>query len=235
MARRRRRHNTAQVGNFMADWWPHVYDYSTKTYTYTPPKPEYRERLVKLCTTTEPHSDPWYRAQGHVESTWEVLDSKQILDANMTVKNASSASRKEQAFELEEAGYHGPIGGGEARALRNLFAELGMPDLVKRGWVKRNVQVTLPPTKYQIRRAAWANNPIPPGRLVWNTRLQNCYLFKSPLENVPFEKWIKLARLYKDGKALRDAVVALMGNPEAHKEIETLDALEILGGMKGME
>jgi len=220
------------VGDYMSTHWPYerreIEGGGGKVkYVHTPDKPTYRTHQVVQKVAVP------YGQEGMV-SDHEVLSEEQILDTTFNVKNSSPQVRWEQAAVFEAKGYHGPIGGGEARALKNLFVSINMEHLVKRGWFAVKTTIMRQPTPRQIRRAQWYGNS-PPVASPYNvTKLQNCYVFKSPMPDVPFEKFVKLARMYKgeDGK-LKTAVQALLANPEAAKEIETLDALEILGGMEG--
>ncbi len=158
------------------------------------------------------------------------------MAADLTVANSDPQSRVEQAAEFKAAGYGGPVGGGEARALKNLFTELGQPELIKRGWAQVDAYAMRKPSRWAMRQAKWSNQQPPAPKKVATVRLQHCFLFKSPIDGVPFTQFIKLARMYKDDSGkLKVAVKALLANPEAHKEIESLNALEILGGLAGME
>ncbi len=228
--RRRYWRSSMVVGDYMTvNWkWERRTDMEGVTkYVHVPDKPDYREAQVaqKIYLTPEQYSEGTY--SDHI-----ILDEEQIRDTTFTVKNSSPQVRNEQASILAALGYDGPIGGGEARALKNLFNEIGMGDLVKRGWFNVTRTVNRQPTPRQIRRAQWYGGQTPVAQPIDVTRLQYCYLFKSPMADVPFEKFVKLARMYKgeDGR-LKTAVQALLANPEAAKEIETLDALEILGGI----
>lgn len=219
------------VGTYVAEWWGSAYWDETAEkyvkYTAEQLKPNHRKQHVKLITGVVPH--PKYADLSQKE--YKTLTPEEIVNAEMTVANSSSDARAEQAAELEHHEYHGPVGGGEARVLKSLFAELGYPDLVKHGWVHKDVLATLPPTRWQLRRAQWNNLPAPPSRKVTVSRLQKCYVFKSPMAGVHFSKFIRLARMYKDDdNQLRAAVRALLANPEAHNEIEGLDAIDILAG-----
>ena len=65
--------------------------------------------------------------------------------------------------------------------------------------------------------------------------MQYCYVFRSPLATVPFQKFIKLARMYRGDKGgLRAAVKGVLANPDAHTEVETIDAIEMLSNMAGL-
>lgn len=179
---------------------------------------------------------PHYTKIPSAYQTGRRLNTQEIVNINLTKDNCEYACRGIQAHAFKEAGYHGPIGGGEARGLRNLFNETGQTDLVRRGYFEVHKTVTRPPTKYQIRRAQWNNQPAPPKRQVKVDMLQYCYVFKSPIPSVPFEKFVKLARMYKSDKGgLRKAVTAVMANPEAHNEVETIDAIDMLSKMVGMD
>lgn len=169
-----------------------------------------------------------------------MIDSE-ILAANMTSLNSDLPSRYYVAKLNAEHGYHGPVQPGEARALSRCFKELGMPDLVRRSWIVRTKTLkTRRMSRYQLR--AWirqnpavntqANAPI---RTVTADVLQYCYTFRSPMTDVPFTKFLKLAKLYRDKTGLRKAVAAVLANPEAHSEIDTADAIDILAGLKGMD
>lgn len=226
----------AKVGMFLAEYWPSHYDRNTGTYTHKPEKPEHRALLVRQVTGIRPHSDSYCASRGLTECELKLLTDDELANAEMTDKNADLPSRKEQARELTHRGYHGPVGHGEAKVLKSLFTELGMPDLVKRGWFLRDKEVTRKPTPRQIRRAAMWGNTLPTAVKVVVPHLQYCYVFKSPMEGVHFSKFIRLCRMYQGDKVmLRGAVKAVLENPEAHKEIETLDTLEILAGLPGME
>lgn len=226
----------AVVGNYTAEWWGHsYYDSETKAYVKDATKPAHRTRHVSLVVGYETRESDYYPGETHQVAVTQRLTSEQIMAADMTTANSPSEARAEQAAELEEAGYGGPVGGGEARALKRLFTELGMPNLVKHGWANRRVKVQAPMSRYQRRH--WLRNggtgPAPKvERDTW--RLQHCYLFKSPVAGVPWDKFIRLARMYRDDdNGLRAAVEAVMANPEAHKEIETLDTIDILAGFGG--
>ena len=226
------------VGNYRAQWWPTKYvpGLSGRGEAVSdPPKPNYRKYLVAKCTAIRPHEDPYYSARGYTIADKEPISSEELLNAELTVANSDTISRHEQAVELAHAGYGGPLGSGEARGLKNLFAELGMTELIKRGWIKVECEVWRNPTARAIQRAAWRNLPAPIKTKVQTTKLQYCYVFKSPMEGVHFSKFIRLARMYKDDKGgLKAAVRAVLANPEAANEIEALDAMELLAGMKGM-
>ena len=219
------RHNQAHA---IGDCWTRYWDYKEAggTYRHVPDRPNYREYVV--VTKTGEGKDSY----GYLVDTYDVLDEDQIANAELTIKNSSVNSRHEQAKILKARGYFGPVGGGEARALRNLFTELGKADLVKHGWSYNKVEVNRYPSKYLLRRALRRGIAPPPVRREWTTKLQNCYVFKSPMDNVPFEKFVKLARMYKDDSGkLRTAVLAVLANPDAHKEVEAADVLDILGNM----
>ena len=54
------------------------------------------------------------------------------------------------------------------------------------------------------------------------------------MPTVPFEKFLKLARFYRDNKTgLRQAVKAVLDNPDAHNELETIDAIDALSTLTG--
>lgn len=232
MARFRRSSQPINKGDYVAEWWPTRYEGGE--YKYNPEKPSYRQYLVKRVTDVVPHTDPWYASRGYSEKVYAIVSSEELLNAELTNKNSSSIVRHEQAKELDHAGYGGPLGGGEARALRRLFTELGKPDLIKHGWLTVSYVATRQPSASQIRRAAWRGSPAPVPYQVDAIKLQHCYAFKSPLEGIHFSKFIRLARMYRDDKKkLRTAVEALLANPEAAKEIEMLDAMELLAGMSG--
>ncbi len=164
------------------------------------------------------------------------LNDEELCAASLTPDNHDKGCRYVQAAAFKRLGYHGPIGGGEARGLRNLFTEMGEANLVRRGYIMVNKSILRPPTQYAVRQARWQNVSVPPNRRVKVDMLQYCYVFKSPIPSVPFEKFVKLARMYKSDKGgLRRAVVAVLANPEAHKEVETIDALDILSKMVGMD
>lgn len=164
------------------------------------------------------------------------LTDTQVADARITRKNSTFSARELQARAFKKAGYHGPVGGGEARALRNLFTEMGRPELVRHGFFRTTKKVKRPPSRYQMRQAQWNNQPIPQAREVNAEVMQECYVFKSPIPEVAFDKFVKLARMYKSDKGgLRKAVVAVLKNPEAHKEVETIDCIDLLGKMVGMD
>lgn len=163
------------------------------------------------------------------------MTDRELCDAPLTLANCEIGVRDEQAAAFKRLGYHGPIGGGEARGLKNTFTELGMTDLVRRGFFRCHKTVTRPPTRYQIRSARWNGGTVPGPRQVNAEIMQYCYVFKSPLPNVPFEKFIKLARMYRGDKGgLRAAVKGVLANPEAHAEVETIDAIDMLSKMAGM-
>lgn len=236
MARRQFSRYNAKVGMFMVDHWPSHYNRTTGTYEFNPPKPTHRQVLVKEVINVKLHDDPYYAARGYTDCEFKCLTPDELLNAEMTNKNASIKSRQEQSRELTHRGYHGPVGGGEARVLKSLFTELGMPDLVKRGWFEHEVTVKRQPSRWQVRYANMNNLSLPTPTEVQAARIQLCYVFKSPMEDVHFSKFIRLCRMYRGDKVkLRGAVKAVLDNPEAHKEIETLDTLEILAGMPGME
>lgn len=231
----RQRHKASTVGDYCAEWWP--YSYVAGNPKYAPEKPDYRHVLVKRITDSMPHTDLWYASRGCMQFTYAIVTEDELVTAELTDKNSSPAVRREQANTLNARGYGGPLGSGEARALKRLFTELGKPDLIKRGWAVVETEVWVKPTPRALRRhALWGGNspaPVPVRRK--GSKLQGCYLFKSPLEGVHFSKFIRLARMYRDdSKQLRSAVVALLANPEAAKEIEALDAMDLLAGMKGL-
>ena len=229
---RRRDRITVVVGTYVGEWWPSAY--KNGAYVYDPPRPSYRHHLVKRVTEIKDHSDPWYAARGYKETVYQFVTSEELLAADLTNKNATSTVRHEQAKELKAAGYGGPLSSGEARALKGLFTELGRPELIKRGWALVETEIWVKPTPRQLRRhAIWGPAPAPIKRS--GEKLQNCYMFKSPIEGIHFSKFIRLARMYRDdSKKLRSAVVALLANPDAEKEIEALDAMELLAGMQGL-
>jgi len=170
-----------------------------------------------------------------------VLSPAQVRDAFMTKGNASVSARRAQALELHAAGYVGPVKPGEARALKNVFNDLGMPDLVRRGWYGQTKTIRTRTTSRYMMRAWLRRNPantpqnIPVREYKANV-LQYCYVFRSPLPEVPFTKFLKLARMYRGDKGgLRAAVKAVLANPDAHKEIETVDAIDVLAGLTGMD
>lgn len=164
------------------------------------------------------------------------LSAQEVADAPMTRLNSAFSAREIQSKVFRELGYNGPVGGGEARALKNLFTEMGQSDLVRHGFFRVKKTVKRAPSSYQVRRAQWSNQPAPGPREVSVEVLQECYVFKSPIPSVPFDKFVKLARMYKSDKGgLRKAVQAVLANPEAHKEVETLDCIDLLGKMVGMD
>lgn len=224
-----------KVGDYGTTYWEYTKKPDSYAYEFVPPRPSYRERNVTRVVEVMPHSDPYYAARGYTMDKREKIEEDAIVIADMTIANATVDARKEQSRILEHLGYRGPVGGGEARMLRNLFNELGMPNLVKHGWVQLEVEVMAQPTRWQSRQARW-NGTVAPKRKVMTTQLKKCYLFKSPMESVPFDKWIKLARLYKEDKGgLRVAVNKLLANPEAHKEIEALDTIDLLANLGGSD
>lgn len=225
-----------KVGCYYTEYWPYSYNrvgQDPSSGRYQPVKPEHRDQRVMVKTGEE--WDRTYSAT-YPKDVFSYLDTDdEIAAADMTMANSSPYARREQAAVLEHLGYGGPVSGGEARALKRLFTELGKPDLIKLGWANRAIEVNRQPTARMVRRATLWGNPIPSVQRVTTVRLQHCYLFKSPIEGIPFEKFVKLARMYKDDSGqLRKAVMAVLDNPDAHKEIETLDTLEILGNMTGI-
>ena len=231
---RRNSNITVIVGTYVGERWPS--SYKNGAYVYDPPRPDYRHHLVKRVTEIKEHSDQWAASRGYKETVYQVVTSEELIAADLTNKNAMSCVRHEQAKELKAAGYGGPLGSGEARALKGLFTELGRPELIKRGWALVETEVWVKPTPRQLRRhAMWGSGPAPVAVKRSGEKLQNCYMFKSPIEGIHFSKFIRLARMYRDdSKKLRSAVVALLANPDAAKEIEALDAVELLAGMQGL-
>ena len=231
---RHRRWGPKETGSYYTEFWRYTWDSVSSRHVYTPERPSYRECQVVQKTGDEP--DPDYGPmRTYRRDTLETLTEDEIRDTEFTLKNSTPGVRHEQAKVLAHLDYGGPVSGGEARALKRLFTELGKPDLVKHGWVLATSMVMRPPTARQQRHHRWWGTPPPPATKVETSRLQNCYVFKSPIEGVTFDKFVRLARMYKDDSGqLRKAVLAVLANPEAHKEIETLDTLEILGGMTGL-
>lgn len=202
----------------------------------------FRQCVAEMWTTPEPYRDLTYP---HYSSLWNEYDTlrdnavrmpkEATIDLNLTVENAVIEVRRVQAQEFKRVGFQGPVGPGEARALKGVFTELGMADLVRRGffYVARNVKRA--PQKWLVRNAVRQGLPAPTGTRVNAEVLTYCYVFKSPLETVPFIKFLKLARYYRDDKnGLRDAVKAVLANPDAHKEVETIDTLDILATLTGV-
>lgn len=151
---------------------------------------------------------------------WEYIDDDQaVMDLELTGTNSHVSARYEQALVLENHGYHGPIGGSEARALKRLFISLGRPEMVRLGHATREIT-----TKNSL------------GHDVKSTRLLHCYVFKTPVDAVPFDKFIQVARWYKDDEGgMRQAVVKLMENPEeAQKMATVVDTLDAFGKMESV-
>lgn len=229
----RRQPKIVTIGYYSTAWWESKLNKETGRYEQN--KPKHRSWRVRRCTGVDPHPDQYYRKVGMMQTQWEDLTEESILAAEMTVANSSSEARTEQAAILAHHGYGGPVSGGEARALKNLFAELGFTGLVKRGWARVPTKVMRPPSRWQIRNARRQGIALPASTPVEVLALRSCYVFKSPMEGIPFDKFIKLARMYKDddGK-LKVAVKALLDNPDAHKEVETIDAIAILAQLGGI-
>lgn len=232
MARRRKR--DVKLGDYLTVYWPYEkVPGDNWKHEHNPPRPTYRQEMVRQITQERPHHVQYWADRGYKEFEYETLDESALIAADMTIANSSSHARQEQAAVLQAVGFGGPIGGGESRALKNLFTELGKPELVKHGWVCVPVVLMAPPTRYQQGLARRAGVTAP-NRRVNTYQLKKCYLFKSPLDGVPFDKFVRLARLYKDDSGkLRKAVETLLANPEAHKEIEALDTIDLLANLGG--
>lgn len=202
----------------------------------------FKNGVGEMWTTPEPYRDLTSAAYSNVWAEYDKLRDEMIrmpktatVDLNLTAKNAVIEVRRMQAQQFKAAGFEGPVGPGEARALKGVFTELGMADLVRRGFyfVTRNVKRA--PLRWLVRNAARQGLPAPTGTRVNTEILTYCYVFKSPLATVPFGKFIKLSRYYRDDKSgLRDAVKAVLANPDAHKEVETIDTLDILATLTGV-
>ena len=190
-------------------------------------------------------SDPRYDPVKHALTVPNAIDVPRVvqtpvadpLTIDLTVTNSDATVRHYQAGLLAQQGYCGPINAGEARALANALKELGFPECVRRGWTLHRKTMQVPMSRYNAWRWRTSNpgatNPAPKISRQCDV-LQRCYLFRSPMPTVPFEKFIKLARFYKDNKTgLRQAVKAVLDNPDAHTELETIDAIDALSTLTG--
>lgn len=206
-----------------------------------------------------PHQRPQHRANPvlvktdamhTVESTWRkilapvyrFMTDAEILHAVMTNKNSTSDARREQAAVQGHLGYGGPVGGAEARSLRNIMSEIGKADHVLRGHaikcVTRTINVPIRGySKFAAINTWYKANPNPapgvtcpvPTKSVTRTwdMLVECYVFKSPIDSIPWTDFIRLARAYRTDKGgLRRAISTLLADPS--KAAEVLDAVNTI-------
>lgn len=195
---------------------------------YVSDQPKHRACAI-MCISPGEHIDLY---NGEKAPAYRFCTEQEIIDAVMTSKNSCSSARREQAAVLANAGYGGPVGGAEARALKSIMAEIGLPENVKRGhalvdrkgtitqnlrgWTRRNALSNGQPTTRRVERS-------------W-TALTACYVFKSPLDNVPWESFIRLARGYRGDKGgLRAAINTILADPsKANEMIDALDTIDLL-------
>jgi hypothetical protein len=135
------------------------------------------------------------------------------LSVKLTSENSTQLARRRQAELLKAAGYHGPIQAGEVKALKNLLGKLGKLDHVVHGWILKEA-----PNRYR-RMQGYLHGP--------------CYLFKSPIPGLDFKDFIMLARMYRDGESLKNAVGKLLKRvpAELKTEAETFRTLDVLAGL----
>lgn len=161
-----------------------------------------------------------------------LLTDDELGVAALTAENSNALARHIQGALNRKLGYRGPVKPGEARALARLFGDLGRTDLVRRGYLL--VKWTTPGKWAGV---AWRSHKgygaSYDQMVTLHKRLKHCYMFKSPLPTVPFGKFINLVRLYRgDHKGLRDAVMAILANPDfAASEVQTIDALDVLSNL----
>jgi hypothetical protein len=209
--------NEQTARQYEAEYWCGTYD--RETWKYTDDVPQGRRCKVRRLMGERITSLPG-ATYTHKEFDWEDLTSEEIINTVFDKENSDLTTRREQAAVMYAAGYRGPVSGGEARGLKNLFADLGLPDNVRRGHVNHKWKA--------LSARSWR------GEQTFH-KLQACYVFKSPSPDIPFEKFIKLARLYRSDKGgIKAAVKAVLANPDAHKEIEACDAIDALAKLTGM-
>lgn len=152
---------------------------------------------------------------------WRKLATDELLSAPLTNKNATVTARTLQANVAKEAGYTGPIKGGEARAMSRFLTELGKPDHVRRCWFMRDTE------RVRFAGTAWERK--------WtSTRLQGpIYVFKPLVEGFSFTQFMQIVRMYKPGVkgGCRAAIRKAMLSPDMAADLEMLNTLDTLAGL----
>ena len=210
-------------------WQKVQYDYETKYLgivarngKYCRPEGynSYRKHVVVKATGNmipNPTIDPYELTQYPTIPEKLSLTEQEIIDTVFTSKNSWTSVRHEQARCMLNTGYGGPVSSGEVRVLKRTFQELGLADNFRNGHLLKKVRI---PAHGRSRGYT-------------SERLQACYLFKSPLPKIPWQKFVALARLYKtDEGGLNQAIKAMLNNPNVKDDLDSLDTLEILSKLK---
>lgn len=152
---------------------------------------------------------------------WRKLTTDELLSAPLTNKNATVTARILQADAAKEAGYTGPIKGGEARAMSRFLTELGKPDHVRRCWFMRETEYKRYPG------TTWEQT-------LTRSRLQGpIYVFKPLVEGFSFQQFMQIVRMYKPGMkgGCRAAIRKAMASPDMEADLEILNTLDTLAGL----
>ena len=210
-------------------WQKVQYDYETKYLGIVAQngrycRPEgynsYRKHVVVKVTGNmipNPTIDPYELTRYPTIPEKLSLTEQEIIDTVFTSKNSWTSVRHEQAICMLNTGYGGPVSSGEVRVLKRTFQELGLTDNFRNGHLLKKVRI---PAR------GWH-------RSYTSENLQSCYLFKSPLSEIPWQKFVALARLYKtDEGGLNQAIKAMLNNPNVKDDLDSLDTLGILSELK---
>lgn len=159
-----------------------------------------------------PRSKPWSNDRGFT-TQYGKLPPSMKLNLKLTPQNSTQHARRVQAHLFKTHGYEGPVQAGEVIALKNLMAKLGKQDHIVYGW---RLITTKDAYFREVTRMKGPN-----------------YLFKSPIKGLDFKDFIMLARMYRDGKGLKDAVNALLKRvpSELKHEAETFRTIDVLAGL----
>src|SRR3990167_950681 len=136
---------------------------------------EYRKRdVVKVTGNMIPNPATNTYELKHYPTIPEKLSltEQEIIDTVFISKNSWTSVRHEQAICMLNTGYGGPVSSGEVRVLKRTFQELGLADNFRNGHLLKKVII---PARGWHRSYA-------------SKKLQSCYLFKSPLPEIPWQK-----------------------------------------------
>ena len=194
------------------------YDYQTSTWTENK-EPHYGTAYVGgnggyvLAECQHTKRPKYYQRDRGFNSQERPLPPPLQLSTRLTAQNSTRHARATQAAIFKREGFVGPVKAGEVKALKNLLAKLNKTDHIVQGWMLKEVE----------------------GR--WGRRVEHMYgpvyQFKSPIKGLSFEDFIMLARMYKDGKGLKDAVATMMQRlpSELKIEAETFRTVDVLAGL----
>lgn len=170
--------------------------------------------------------DDYYNHKDWDKGYWQDCTDT-IIDEPLNRKNAHYYTRTLQANAIQEAGYEGPVSGGEARSLARFLREIGKENHVRRAWHFKTV------TRQRNRRR-WAS---PNG---WTTLhdpytaqcLTYCYVFKPLVKGYTLADFMRVVRMYKPGEkgGCRAAIKRAMVSSDFAADLDMLKTLDLLAG-----